>query len=77
MVDFYPNAAQQDFEQLPERIGRTKVLQQNPRTRTDQYKAAVAQLYGEVSAASCVNLFSGGEHVAALRGTGSLPAVRD
>jgi hypothetical protein len=27
MVDFYPNAAEQDFKQLPERIGRTKVFQ--------------------------------------------------
>src|SRR6266850_2966299 len=76
MIDFYANAAQQDLEQLPERIRGAKVFQQNPRARTDHDEAAIAQLYREPSAASRVNLFSRGKYIAALCGSGSLRAAR-
>jgi hypothetical protein len=76
MVDSYVNAAEQNFEQFPERIGRAKVFQQNPRARTDHDEAAIGQLYRESSATSRVNLFSRKKYIAALCGSGSLRAAR-
>jgi hypothetical protein len=72
MIDSYTNAAHQNFEQLPEGVGRVKVFQQNPRAWTNHDEAAVGQLYREPSAAPRVNLFSREKHIAALCGSGSL-----
>src|SRR6267378_2022013 len=75
MVDSYANAAQQNFEQLPERIGRAKVFHQNPRAGTDHDEAAVGQLYRQPSAAPRVNFFSREKYIPALCGGGRLSAA--
>jgi hypothetical protein len=68
MVDFYPDAAQQDFEQLAKRIGRPKIFQEDPRARTDHHETAVGEFDREVATASRINFFSGEDHIAPLRG---------